>query len=119
MQSIKFYCLFIGASFFLLVNLHAQGFLKTQGKQIINEKGENILLRGIGLGGWMLQEGYMLGLSNKWQQQHEIRKHIETLIGKEGAQEFYDLWLANHTRKKDIDSLKAWGFNSVRPAHAL
>ena len=84
----------------------------------MNEKGENILLRGIGLGGWMLQEGYMLGLNNNWQQQNQIRKHIDTLIGKERAQEFYDLWLANHTRKVDIDSLKAWGFNSVRlPMH--
>jgi endoglucanase len=36
-----------------------QGFLKVQGKQIVNEKNENVLLRGIGLGGWMLQEPYM------------------------------------------------------------
>ncbi|GAC1424888.1 MAG: hypothetical protein NVSMB7_01040 [Chitinophagaceae bacterium] len=28
------------------------------------------------------------------------------------------MWLSNHTRKIDIDSLKAWGFNSVRlPMH--
>jgi endoglucanase len=31
--------------------------MKTSGKQIINDKGENVLLRGIGLGGWILQEG--------------------------------------------------------------
>ena len=118
MQSIKFYCLFILFLFSLFTNVHAQGFLKAQGKQIVNDKGENVLLRGIGLGGWMLQEGYMLGVSNKWQQQNQIRKHIEELIGKDRAQEFYDVWLANHTRKIDIDSLKAWGFNSVRlPMH--
>ncbi|MEP6725348.1 MAG: cellulase family glycosylhydrolase, partial [Bacteroidota bacterium] len=118
MQSIKFYCFFILLFSSLSACVRAQGFLKAQGKQIVNEKGENILLRGIGLGGWMLQEGYMLGLNNKWQQQHQIRKHIEELIGKDKAQEFYDVWLANHTRKIDIDSLKAWGFNSVRlPMH--
>ncbi|HTE12586.1 MAG TPA: cellulase family glycosylhydrolase [Chitinophagaceae bacterium] len=118
MQSIKFYCLYILASLYVLANVHAQGFLKAQDKQIVNEKGENVLLRGIGLGGWMLQEGYMLGLNNKWQQQNQIRRHIEELIGKDRAQEFYDVWLANHTRKVDIDSLKAWGFNSVRlPMH--
>ncbi len=118
MSFIKLYCI---AGILLLGtidNVQAQAFLKAQGKAIVNEKGENVLLRGIGLGGWMLQEGYMLGLSNKWQQQHEIRKHIEALIGKERMEEFYDLWLANHTRKIDIDSLKAWGFNSVRlPMH--
>lgn len=102
----------------LLTNAHAQGFLKVRNRQIVNEQGKNVLLRGIGLGGWMLQEGYMLGLRNGWQQQNQIRKHIDTLIGKEGAKAFYDAWLSNHTTKKDIDALKAWGFNSVRlPMH--
>ena len=118
MSSIKFYCLFIVFAATTFTNAHAQGFLKANGKSIVNEKGENVLLRGIGLGGWMLQEGYMLGITNNWQQQNQIRKHIESLIGKDRAQEFYDVWLANHTRKVDIDSLKAWGFNSVRlPMH--
>lgn len=94
-----------------------QGFLKAKGKQIVNEKGENVLLKGIGLGGWMLQEGYMLRLNNEGQQ-HKIRERIEKLISKEQADEFYDVWLSNHTTKTDIDSLKAWGFNSVRlPMH--
>lgn len=118
MSFVRIYFIAIASLVLLDTSMQAQGFLKAKGKEIVNEKGENILLRGIGLGGWMLQEGYMLGLTNKWQQQHEIRKHIEELIGKERMQEFYELWLANHTRKIDIDSLKAWGFNSVRlPMH--
>jgi hypothetical protein len=38
----------------------SQVFLKTQGQKIVNQKGENVYLKGLGLGGWMLQEGYML-----------------------------------------------------------
>ncbi len=34
-------------------------FLHTQGQDIVNEQGEKILLRGVGLGNWMLPEGYM------------------------------------------------------------
>ena len=118
MSSIKIYCLAVCVFLLSISGIHAQGFLKANGREIVNEKGENVLLRGIGLGGWMLQEGYMLGLNNNWQQQHQIRKHIEELIGKERTQEFYDLWLDNHTRRIDIDSLKAWGFNSIRlPMH--
>jgi endoglucanase len=95
----------------------SQGFLKADNKRIINEKGENVILRGIGLGGWMVQEGYMLHLNNKGQQ-YRIRQRIELLIGKEQTQEFYKAWLSNHTTKSDIDSLHAWGFNSVRlPMH--
>ena len=95
----------------------AQGFLRADGKKIVNEKGENVLLRGVGLGGWMLQEGYMLKI-NKEGQQYRIRERIEELMGEKQTQEFYDLWLANHTRKIDVDSMKAWGFNSIRlPMH--
>jgi len=98
--------------------LRAQGFLKAKGKNIVNEKGQNVLLRGIGLGGWMLQEGYMLGITAEGQQQHRIRQRIDSLIGPEATQEFYDTWLANHTTRGDIDSLRSWGFNSVRlPMH--
>ena len=95
----------------------AQGFLKAQGKLIVNEKGEKVILRGMGLGGWMLQEGYMLKLGPVGPQ-YRIRRRIEELVGKEKTDAFYAGWLANQTRKIDIDSMAAWGFNSVRlPMH--
>lgn len=94
-----------------------QGFLRVNGKNIVNEKGENVLLRGMGLGGWMLQEGYMLRVNGQGQQ-NKIRQRIESLIGVQKTEEFYNAWQANHTRKVDVDSMKAWGFNSVRlPMH--
>lgn len=109
------------ACLFLLLIAHthttAQGFLKTSGKQITDEQGKNVLLRGVGLGGWMLQEGYMLQVHGQGMQ-HLIKKRISELVGEARTQAFYDAWLANHTRKIDIDSMKAWGFNSVRlPMH--
>ncbi|SFA50836.1 Carbohydrate binding module (family 6) [Pedobacter suwonensis] len=94
-----------------------QGFLKASGTKIIDGQGQNVLLRGIGLGGWMLQEGYMLKI-NKESQQYRIRERITDLMGPKQTQEFYDAWLANHTRKIDVDSMKRWGFNSIRlPMH--
>src|SRR5450432_471916 len=74
--------------------LSAQGFLKAYGKKIVNAKGQNILLRGEGLGGWMLQEGYMLGI-NKDAQQNKIKLRIEELMGTKETDEFYDAWLNN------------------------
>ena len=105
--------------FFLIMasfnQTNAQGFLKAEGRKIVNGQGEKVLLRGIGLGGWMVQEGYMLHVNG---QQHKIKERIETLIGTTRTEEFYDAWLANHTRKIDIDSMHKWGFNSVRlPMH--
>jgi endoglucanase len=103
---------------FLLTSLLSKAqFLKTSGERIVNEKGENVLLRGMGLGGWMLQEGYMLRLQGI-NPQHAIRNRIEKLVGAEKTQQFYDAWLKNFTTKADIDSMKRWGFNSVRlPMH--
>src|SRR5450432_693871 len=101
----------------LSTRLYCQGFLKADGKKSVNENGDNVVLRGVGLGGWMVQEGYMLHL-NKDGQQYKIKQHIETLLGKQQTQAFYQAWLSNHTTKSDIDSLHAWGFNSVRlPMH--
>jgi endoglucanase len=95
----------------------SQGFLQAKGKLIVNEKGEKVILRGMGLGGWMLQEGYMLKLGPVGPQ-YRIRERITDLVGPDSAAAFYDSWLASQTRKIDIDSMAAWGFNSVRlPMH--
>src|SRR5690348_10031027 len=116
--SLKKNFLFIAVSFIgFYSHADAQGFLKAQGKKIVNAKGQNVLLRGIGLGGWMLKEGYMLGIY-KDAQQHNIKARIEKLIGQKETEKFYDAWLHNFITKTDIDSLHAWGFNSVRlPLH--
>ncbi|HEX2627657.1 MAG TPA: glycosyl hydrolase family 5, partial [Chitinophagaceae bacterium] len=67
---------------FLSVNLYiqGQGFLKQKGTAIINGKGDTVILRGMGLGGWMLQEGYMFRLSNLGQQ-HRIKAKITEVVG--------------------------------------
>ena len=104
-------------TFSICYSAFSQGFLKRQNKKIVNEQGE-IILKGIGLGGWMLQEGYMLQTESFANAQYEIRAKIEALIGKQNTNAFYEAWLANHCRKIDVDSLAAWGFNSIRlPLH--
>ena len=100
--------------FFGLVPISAQHFLSVDGQNIVNEAGEPMLLRGMGLGGWMVQEGYMMQTSGFAGPQYEIRAMIEDLIGVENTDDWYEAWLQNHVQKSDIDSLKAWGFNSVR-----
>jgi aryl-phospho-beta-D-glucosidase BglC (GH1 family) len=97
---------------------YCQGFLRVKGKQIVNEKNENVLLRGIGLGGWMLQEPYMFQLSEVTGNQTDIKSKISGLIGQKNCDEFYVRFLANMITEKDIEALKKWGFNSVRmPMH--
>ena len=95
----------------------AEGFLKVEGTQIVDETGKPVILRGMGLGGWMLQEGYMLKLGEVGQQ-HKIRAKLVELVGEERTAEFYRAWLDNHTTEADIAAMAKWGFNSVRlPIH--
>ncbi|HEY0067192.1 MAG TPA: cellulase family glycosylhydrolase [Flavisolibacter sp.] len=101
---------------FLSLQCFAQGFLRVQGKTIVNGKGEEVLLRGMGLGGWMLQEPYMLQMNGIAPNQVTIRRKITELIGDKATARFYDAWLANHCTRADIDSMAVWGFNSVRLA---
>jgi endoglucanase len=97
---------------------YCQGFLRAEGKKIVNEKGENFLLRGIGLGGWMLQEPYMFQLSEVAGNQTDIKSKISGLIGQKNCDEFYAHFLTDMITEKDIEALNKWGFNSVRlPMH--
>jgi endoglucanase len=99
------------------VPLHAQT-LRVKGQAIVDEQGNEVQLRGMGLGGWMLQEPYMMQLSGVATTQHEIKQKIESLVGKRATTAFYQAWLQNHCTKTDIDSMAAWGFNAVRlPMH--
>ena len=76
--------------FFLLACLagsptvHAKDFLRAQGTQIVDASGKPVILRGMGLGGWMLQEGYMLDIDGVGTQR-SIHARIAGLIGPEKA----------------------------------
>nr|WP_315033783.1 cellulase family glycosylhydrolase [uncultured Chryseobacterium sp.] len=102
----------------LLSQFGTSQLLKTSGQKIINDKGENIQLRGLGLGGWMLQEGYMLKTADFAGPQYKIKEKIAELIGEDGMNKFYKAYLKNGITKQDIDFLAKAGFNSIRlPMH--
>ena len=99
------------------VAAQAPFYLHADKGRIVDESGRSIILRGMGLGGWMLQEGYMLQLGELGQE-HVIRRRIADLIGPEREARVHRAWLDNQTTKADIDAMAGWGFNSVRlPMH--
>lgn len=102
----------------LLSQFGISQLLKTQDQKIVNDRGENVKLRGLGLGGWMLQEGYMLKTADFAGPQYKIKEKIAELIGNEGMEKFYQTYLQNGITKQDIDFLAQSGFNSIRlPMH--
>ncbi|NOY37151.1 MAG: carbohydrate-binding protein [Chlorobi bacterium] len=112
--------IFYAIAFLVMNNFpsYSQGFLHTSGTRIVDGNGTEVILRGMGLGGWMLQEGYMMQSADVANTQHAFRAKLEQLIGVAATDSFYRAWHTNHVTRRDIDSLAAWGFNSVRlPMH--
>ena len=111
----KKYLIYIFLAFVFISN--GQG-LRTLGKNIVNSNGDEVLLKGVGLGGWMLQEGYMMNSSGAADTQHEFIEKLTILIGAEKTAEFYTNWRNNFVTKKDVDSIAKLGYNSIRlPMH--
>jgi hypothetical protein len=110
------YVLFISLVF--IVSLGWSQGLRTQGTQIVNSNNEEVLLRGYGPGGWQIMEGYMMQSSGFAGSQHEIKDKLIDLMGESNTETFFTQWRANHFTQRDVDSLAAWGFNSIRiPMH--
>lgn len=104
--------------FVLTIALNGQGFLHTDGQKIVEGNGEEIILKGIGLGGWLLQEGYMIHTTGFASSQHQFRQKIEDLVGAQKTEEIYQNYRANNCNRNDIDAFASWGFNSIRlPMH--
>ena len=92
--------------------------LTTFGPYIKDDNSNNLILRGINLGGWMLQEPYMFEFTGAADSQHEFKEKLVNFIGQENTDNFYNSWLENFITKADIDSLASYGYNSVRlPMH--
>ncbi|KOH45932.1 cellulase family glycosylhydrolase [Sunxiuqinia dokdonensis] len=108
--------LLIALFLMLLVPASAQQFLRTDGQDIVNEDGEAVYLRGVGLGNWMLPEGYMWRFGKDGDRPRRIEKLISDMIGEQEAAAFWQSFRANYITEADIERIAELGFNSVRPA---
>ncbi len=97
---------------------YSQGYLHASGLSIVDGNNNPFLLRGMGLGGWLVPEGYMLGTSNFANSPTEIYNKVALVVGASNAEQFFSTYRTHFVQRKDIDSLAQWGFNSVRlPFH--
>ena len=74
------------------------------------------MLRGVGLGNWLLPEGYMWKFGNEADRPRRIEKLVTDLIGPENAKHFWTEFRNNYIAEGDIQRIAQLGYNSVRPA---
>lgn len=91
-------------------------FLHTSGQDMVNEKGEKVFLKGVGLGNWLLPEGYMWKFGGLGDRPRRIEKVVSDLIGQEKADQFWKMYRQDYITEADIKRISELGFNSVRPA---
>ncbi|MBL0337002.1 MAG: cellulase family glycosylhydrolase [Chitinophagaceae bacterium] len=91
-------------------------FLHTSGQDIVNASGERIFLKGVGLGNWLLPEGYMWKFGGLGDRPRKIEKLVSEMIGKEQSELFWKKFRQQYITEADIIQIAGLGFNSVRPA---
>jgi endoglucanase len=88
-------------------------FLRAKGQNLLAGD-KKVLLRGFGLGGWFLPEGYMWKLYNKCDRPRKMEAMIERLCGLDYADAFWKRYLDDYITEEDIRMIALEGFNSVR-----
>ena len=93
-----------------------QSFLRTNGHDIVDERGNKVFLRGVGLGNWLLPEGYMWKFGKQGDRPRKMEKIVVDHIGQQNADLFWKAFRKNYITEADIRKIADLGYNSVRPA---
>ena len=92
-----------------------KGFLKINGRRMVNEAGEEVILAGVGLGNWLLQEGYMWKCGGPhFDRTHRIAQTIRLLTGTAYSEKFLERFHDLYITRRDVEMIAASGFNSIR-----
>ncbi|MNB85431.1 Endoglucanase precursor [compost metagenome] len=92
------------------------GFLRAEGRTVVNGKGEEVLLTGWGLGNWLLPEGYMWTTdgNSRFDRPARIEAVIRELTGTKYAEQFWTVFRNRYITRDDIRLMAEQGYNSVR-----
>ncbi|GAW03142.1 glycoside hydrolase [Lentinula edodes] len=89
----------------------SMSLLKVSGTKIVDEKGEEVILRGAGLGGWMNMENFISGYPGC---EYQIRAALAETIGAEKSEFFFDKFLEYFFQESDAKFFSSLGLNCIR-----
>jgi endoglucanase len=95
----------------------ADGFVRADGTRFVNPDGSTFPVKGISLGNWLMQEGYMFRFGRA-KSPRQIEALVERLVGPEEAAAFWAAFRDGYVTKADVDFIAAAGFTTIRvPLH--
>jgi endoglucanase len=90
-------------------------FLQTRGNQFVTRAGNEVRPHGVGLGGWLNMENFIIGFPAT---EALNRRAISDVLGNELTEYFFDRFLDVFFTEDDAAQIAASGFNVVRiPVH--
>ena len=90
------------------------GYVHAHAGRLVDGAGAPLLMRGVGLGNWLLPEGYMWKFDGGPQSPREIEALITDLVGPDGATNFWRDFQDNFITEADIEQIAAEGFDHIR-----
>jgi hypothetical protein len=91
-----------------------EGFVRRAGTTIVDGAGRPLLLRGVGLGNWLLPEGYMWRFGAGAASPREIEALVERLAGADEAARFWSGFRDRFITEADVAAIAGFGFDHVR-----
>jgi len=90
------------------------GFVRASNARLVDGTGRPLILRGVGLGNWMLPEGYMWRFGPGAESPRQIEALVSRLIGEAEAADFWARFRDVFITEADIREIAASGFDHVR-----
>lgn len=88
--------------------------LYVDGTKIYNRRAEDVMLRGINLGGWLIMEDWFCPIDNAKKGDHYTTEVLESRFGTEKTRELYEIYQDNWITETDFQNIADIGFNCVR-----
>ncbi|RDB24083.1 Endoglucanase C [Hypsizygus marmoreus] len=85
--------------------------LAVSGTKLVDEQGNEVVLRGAGLGGWMNMENFISGYPGC---EHQIRQALADAIGQDKSEFFFDKFLEYFFTDADAEFFKSLGLSCIR-----
>lgn len=89
-------------------------YYRREGTTILAPEGRPPFRRGMGLGGWLLPEGYMWDLEGPVDSPRRLEAMVRELLDHEAADDFWTRYRASFITGEDIAAIAAAGFDHVR-----
>src|SRR5262249_8761645 len=92
-------------------------FVHADGDHLVDGANKPLLLRAMGLGGWLVPEGYLWALDGpRGDRGRRIEQRVSELVGDAHAAAFWAAFRDAFITEADIARMHDLGFNAIRPA---